>query len=1184
MPRIVRIVWLMSLLSGVSMSAFAGKGHYSVQVLSRAVGHSRPFDMARMPSECYTVVRDGFEAVRCGCTPVYREAVTKLLAHYRKRFSQAFVSNCDVKAFRAGDRYRMKGMAKENDTKTVASKTDASSESEEHRFKKRYAVQILSVPVGSGLPGRKLPATGCYKASRRGFDAVRCGCYDRYRDALRGLKHYKKSYPTAFVTFCDPLEYERRALGASPASEARIRTGSDEDAASGSANMRSETRKPKPAGKGRERKKGAPDKKMIKKSKQAKGTKDAEKPDGVKETLLDKMYKSFVYGEDLKHAREVVDLALRRNGDSVKWLKRSVDINMWLGDSDRAMAAMEALYRRTGDAGLRKKLIDYALERYQYQKALYLMLDIARDRWRPKDYLQVSQLYNLVGEPGKARDLLVAAWKAYPGHRTWLLDALQLSIDMGDIDGAGRIVRILEKEGFERLRGVRLAAYYHFVERDLERSYRVLADFDVSKLRDMEEKRLYYRTLSDTAWLAGAYRKALEGSLFLIEHDAAKKEDYDRALMVLSRDNKEKAIDIALRALRRYKETPYFYTAAYLAQDIDNKSAIGDALVTAREAGLQKSLEKDAAYWLLAGGWHMYMGRLDGALADMRMAHALAPDDIQVLSQLIWFYYDRDMVTEMAKLAAELERKDEIDIALLPPLIAIEMKLQRADRARYYMDQLMKRRKEQGLNHDERAGMAYLLQQQMRIDYYKQMMYRLYQDLEKERREHPEKMKEALFADAWLRAAMEFVNPDDYESRLAEAEHILSKSRYKELTVLWLLRQAFYEQAHLEMVDWPDVEPWMILSLALYDYDLSLIQKMIYRHGTILPIRDRVEAARRDHQVAVAQSLAYRGMEENRWDYLLYYQREQLMREESDRYLWRHDFENREILDRYRTVFVNRNSLPRGWILREELTYVHNKKLDDIALRHVPSEQKGIDVALVKRFERGDLLMRVGYRHAMADYLRGDAAIAWRLSQRWSADAALHFREDTDDTTYLMLGGYRNRLHASLDYQLLTSTVLQGYGDWMRYEGADGEDAGKGWKAGVSAFRAVRTGYPDIQWSVYMELGRFDRKIDQKGLLAEVIPEPHYDTATPGDFMILGGNLAIGYQNQSTYVRAWRPYLNISPYYDFEVHQGSVGGEIGIGGSLLQQDHMNLGVRYMPAFYKGQDDLLTLYMHYRMMY
>ncbi len=1065
--------------------------------------------------------------MRCGCEGPFNEALKRLLPRYKKRFEGAFLANCDVHAY-------------ENRHHAFKKEKPQAVES-----KRKYAIQILSFPLGKGsLLGRLQPKKGCYRVVRESFEAIRCGCFDQYKEA-------KQAYGTAFITFCD-----EKAFAQSVQSQDDHVTSVTLDAEA-----------PKPVSQ------EAVTPSMPKKQKTPSQT---VKKDLLDNDLLDRLYESFIYTGDALHALQTAELALRQGKGRRKWLKRAMETAEMVGDEQKVLHYTQAYFHSSHDKSVLNRLIDHAMGNYHYEQALYLLSERYRLGGDEKDIPAIVSLYEKVGEPEKARDLLYKAWKRNPQRRKWLEDALQISLDMGDIDGAKPLVRILQKQGIRNIKEAEQVAYFYFLNRKPQKAFSILTRHNLQPPVIERGGADYYRKISGLGWMLGYYKKAADASYRLIKAGLADKNDYFRVIAVYQNSDKEKAFETALDGLRKWHEKSYFYTAAALAMDMQDDQRMRLVFEALNEP-LKKILKDEADYHILLGGYLMRTGRQNEALKELQTAYTLAPESTQVMTALMWFYLDNKMDDPLRRLLQKIEA-DGADPALYPVLIAAHMRLQQSDRARFYMHRLYK---DKTLNGDERANLAYLYQAQMRMALFKKEMGRLFETLSREAKKNPKLLENGEFWDAYLRSAMEFVGARRYRALLKKAKPYLKPDRYKEIVLLWDLRRAEYERAREEYRAWEKIEPWIALSLAMHFGDQDAVERLLYRYDAVLPIRDRVEAARMTGQIAMAQTLAFEGLEANERDYLLYYQREQLLKSESDGLSVGASLSSRDSLARRKVEITNRNALPGGFWLSERLWYAQNDKPGKY-IRHMPDSQWGADATITARYDRGKVSATAGARDGMASYATAGVEGEWQVSDRWRLGGGYHFREDTEDTTWLMLGGYANRAEIRADYKWLNSTSVGLRIQRLDYKGQDGEDAGKGWKYGASLFRVWRTGYPDIQFSLYAEKGDFEQNGVAEGVLRSLMVLPA--SAAPSDYSIVGGGVYVGYLNRNDYVRSWRPFAGVMPYYDYESQTGSAGAEIGVGGSLLQQDHLNISLRYTPALYRGQEDIVTLYMLYRLMY
>ena len=181
--------WIMFvLLLAISLEA-KQSGGYSIQILSYPKGTNVAFKQLNKDSSCYRVVRKGYEAVRCGCVDRFDEA-KRLLSKYRKSYKGSFVANCDRDVYRKGRQTPQYTNEKKKGPKTVRKHSSH-----------RYSIQILSAPADDKRFAKYTGNRKCYRVIRKGFAALRCGCYRNFADADKALKNYKRTYKSAFVGF-----------------------------------------------------------------------------------------------------------------------------------------------------------------------------------------------------------------------------------------------------------------------------------------------------------------------------------------------------------------------------------------------------------------------------------------------------------------------------------------------------------------------------------------------------------------------------------------------------------------------------------------------------------------------------------------------------------------------------------------------------------------------------------------------------------------------------------------------------------------------------------------------------------------------------------------------------------------------------------------------------------------------
>lgn len=73
-------------------------------------------------------------------------------------------------------------------------------------------------------------------------------------------------------------------------------------------------------------------------------------------------------------------------------------------------------------------------------------------------------------------------------------------------------------------------------------------------------------------------------------------------------------------------------------------------------------------------------------------------------------------------------------------------------------------------------------------------------------------------------------------------------------------------------------------------------------------------------------------------------------------------------------------------------------------------------------------------------------------------------------------------------------------------------------------------------------------------------------------------------QNRYNYVRVWRPFFSVSPYYNGRESELNYGFSAGLGGEVFGQDNLAIIVDYSESVGGTDDTLLRTYLRYKILY
>ncbi|WP_353662219.1 tetratricopeptide repeat protein [Hydrogenimonas sp. SS33] len=887
------------------------------------------------------------------------------------------------------------------------------------------------------------------------------------------------------------------------------------------------------------------------------------------------LYKTFLYASDPSHAYEVAELALKAKKTDDTWQLRAARSAMWSGRPQDAMRHYLEAYRLHPTAALRKKLLPMLIANYRYESALQLAIETARSH--PDDRKTIETLvylYDKVGYPEGAIDFLMKAYEK--NHRTFLLSkALQLALDMGDMVKAGSIVSIFRKRGIKDYTTARRVAYFEYLQRRPSVAYEIVKK-QLTKI-DKKVPTDFLQLASDLAWYLGKYDDAGRYALALLERGAARSVDRQRTVDVYRESNPKVALEAAWQIYESDPTPAHFIEFAYLAVE---QGAYKRLLSEFEKIKKDDRLLSDVRFWTIKAHLMSALHRQSEAYEALKKALGFSPHDPTLRAEMLWMMIDTADCRALRTYVSTLEKEGVQNSEMLwPPLIAAHMRLQEGDMAMLYLKRLMKR---EGASVDRRLTYAYLLQGCNENEAFMRQMEKIKRKLDTEATGTPARMHDPDFLEKYLQAAMFTMNPDRFSSLLQKSKRSLPTQRYLQLEALWALRNGEYERARATLYKLNDPEAWMQLTLALHFYDTYRMSDLLDRAVCRLPVRDRVDGAVRSGRVGLAQSLAFEGMESNRFDELLYYQNEQLERRWADEWRATLSTDTRRSLQQSTAEVANRNAIGGGWYLFERIRERINGSWDDDVYRNLPKNDTRAEANLLHHGDRMDLSLAAALRTGLEDHLQLEGSIDYRIDNRWRGAMALAWHKDALQTDYLAIGGMEDSVKLRTDYALLSSTTITTTAGYSRFHSQDGVYLGDGIELRLESYTTLRIGYPDIAISFFGEYGTYDEKDGNKGVLEEIMAVPGKVLAE--DYLNVGTGLYWGYQNKESYVRPWRPYFSLSPYADLIGHNLNVAFDGGIGGNLFNQDHWAVGVGYTPGISNNTESVLRAYLQYRMLY
>ena len=889
------------------------------------------------------------------------------------------------------------------------------------------------------------------------------------------------------------------------------------------------------------------------------------------------MVQTFIYQSDLRHAYQVAQLALKRHPDSLYWHRKAAQICQWSGRNAEAIRHRLFLYRHDPSPALRNTIIRQSLDTRQYSAAAPLVKDRMFEHPSPETIRTFLRTWERAGRPIRAARTLETLYRKHPQYPEALVQALRLYLGTGRLDDARRVVRALHDAHIDTPLSLELRARYYYIRHDLPRSYRLLRE--AAKRRKHPSDTLL-RSLSDLGWYLGQRRSAGEASRILLERNKGLHRDYERILTAFPRSSV--ALATARKAWKRFGTVNDFYTYAYLAlEQKKGKELLREIERIRKKPALWRSLEKDPLFYLIRAQAERQTGRYRAAVRSLEEARRRDPDNPEILAALLWTLRESRQDRELERLLRELSRRDSLPQSLWLPMASGYFTLQRVDRSADYLRKLLRREPD---NLDLHLLAAYIDQARNEHAAALKEMRFVYQRLEKRKKAHPALMRQPAFLERYLQSALFCVGADRYRAILRASRPYLSPERYRIYALSWAL--------HLDANAWAErlrqqmrrPEPWQRMSLALRRDDTYRMRRLLYRYYRDLPLRDRVLAAQKSGELEWAHYLAFRGLEHNRQDELLYDQMRQSAMKIADRIEAESAFRRRgEDLDRPFLHLKGRHSFGGPYRWGVEATLASNRLRSSETYRSLPATDAAFSLSFQRLFDRGEIHAGLGIRNEMESFATADIGLSWQFHNRWELRLDGYWHDEADETTSLLLGGYRNGLSGRLSYRLLPSTTLSALLEGWEYRGQDDTRLGEGIHWLLRADRQFRIGYPDLSAALTLEGGDYSERSGPHGTIDSLLRDPR-TRLLPDDDTVLGLTFGYGMQNAVAYTRVWRPFAEFSAYYSLRKKDPSLGFSGGIGGELFNQDHLVLGVDYGQELLGTRETTFTFYLRYTLLY
>jgi hypothetical protein len=1003
---------------------------------------------------------------------------------------------------------------------------------------------------------------------------VRCGCFEKTSLAKAEQSILKKDYPNAAVVSTYKYRFDEESIFGDTKEKNKDKEEKKEVAIPAQ-NRDQEEKKDK-----EEEKKA-----VTTHTAKADHAKEQKKYSAIEDESNDDeelrlMLQVFLAKTDLESAYEVASKGYNKHPNSYYWNQKMAEICRWTNRSARSMKHLRFVYDIRQDANIEKELIEYGSESYQYEEIEPLVVNRALREPTEKNIDLMILVFKEIGEPEKVVKVLESQYNKDKSNTMLLTKALNLSLEMGNLDLMQKFVHILEQNKPYTKKDASLIARYYYITNDIESAYKSLAAIDESKIAEKEDDVKYYQLKSDLGWYLQENASAGSASKYLMEIDEARFTDYERISFVYLKEDPELAAKAVKKAYTEHKLSYLFYSFANEAINLKHYDVLNKLIeeFDKNEAVfLQESL-----YWIIKSKVYAHYKEKDLEKTSLIKALELDPNNYQIKLTLLWFFMDTNDIENVKTVLMDMSENQELGMSYYLPIASGYFYLHDINRASYYTQELLAQNDPIIELTQFKFLQAYIYQIQNNEPAFMSYMGKIVSDLKEEAQQSPGLKKQDEHLSNYLRAGIHVWAPDKFEKKLKEAKKYLSQKNYDEISYSWAVKNDAYEKSFKIYHKMDKKELWAQFSNATLTQDHTEIENLLDLYLESLSMGDASQASYKDGQKSLSQTITFEGMMTNDDNQNVYIQHRDLSKERSDLFEAKLANSNRDPLVQQYTQLQNRTYLQKGYYLYSGFDYFANSTLDERLLPSVPQHTLEADLGLRKIYDRGYLEGHVEFHDSMESYIGYSLLNNYQWSTDISTNITLAKNMNALESIQLLLGGKKDMLSLNLIWRILDSTYVEATHEQNKYTSQDEVDLGSGEYSRLSVNRQIRNGYPDLRVGLFYDVGIYDETSGTKGVIDKL--QLRNNPVLPENFYNIGLNFSYGMANSEAYTRVWRPYFEFYPYYNETLDDYSYGLIAGYGGKVWHQDHMSIGASYSDSVNGIGGNVFEIFLRYQFMY
>jgi len=717
----------------------------------------------------------------------------------------------------------------------------------------------------------------------------------------------------------------------------------------------------------------------------------------------------------------------------------------------------------------------------------------------------------------------------------------------------------------------------------------------------------YWRMLGEVAWELRDYAAASQGYDHYARSTSAVAADWSRLVFLVRRQHPEQAADLAMQAYQRFGAIDQLLLALGVYAELGDLPS--QARIFASLGDQAKALAgQSTPFLVLRAQFYQKQKKTDLALADMTRALKMAPRDPELVLTSLWLLIDANQADELPTFLRAHAGMAATDATLWPAYAAANQLLERHRVAvQWYRkmiaaksdDPLMLLNYADALERTGQTGMADRVRRHAWLGLKSSVK-------DPATLLRPGQKSEQLLALARLSLTNQPGDPGmalvrQLVSQLRGVPKAQQDEQMLSLVLGWPILKEQYGNAQSWM--WRnyarqvqrDAPLWAQAQTALQLEDTQTMDKLLAQHANALPIYNRYDMAFALGHVQQAQDIAFQGMT-TQDDEALY-----------DRY--------RQHVPLQANYVQVESSVGHGSELNDHGLHVETRLAitptlqlvlagsrmqqgsDDPVLDALASSSdRQASAELLWQSKHGQSSLRLYGHHELADVNGWHVGQTYQWGERLSLEANLDYHAPSLISEPMQVAGYENSLSGTVSYNIGRREYVTIAPRFSRYYTQFGDGLGSGQALELEAGYRFKLEYPDWRVRVYANRQNFAAAASLDEQARARLPLAVRNAMTDGDIdpvayfipasstswgtcLSMGENLG-GQSLQTTYTRAWRPFMDVCLNQD-DVAGSSVSGVLGVAGSVTGEDHLRLQLESSDSRTTGGTRTNTLSVRYR---